>query len=90
MTVPVAGGSRTSLASGQPTGGIAIDGTNVFWTDRGGIMKVPVRGGTATTVASPALSGVAVDETSVYWTAGITVTMGGTPATVGGVMETAK
>jgi hypothetical protein len=53
--------------------GMATDGSYVYWTNydpNGSVMKAPVGGGTATTLA-PAQNKpvfVAVDSTSVYWT----------------------
>jgi len=51
---------------------IAVDGKNVYWTQPGGVMKVPVGGGAVTTLAAIDLLqsplGIAVDDTSVYWT----------------------
>ena len=65
---------------------LVVDGSYVYWTnipgpclagscgsslpDTGTVMRVPVGGGTPSTIASqqPGPSGIAVDATSVYWT----------------------
>jgi hypothetical protein len=71
MKVPIAGGAPTVLASGQssPTG-IAVDGTDVYWTTAAvgnGVMKVAKGGGVPMVVAAEPGSTVVVDATSVYW-----------------------
>ncbi len=77
-------GTVTILASGLSNPyGIAIDSTNVYWTEDGStpitigpgtVKKVGINGGTVTTLYS-GLSGfnggprsISVDSTSVYWT----------------------
>jgi hypothetical protein len=55
---------------------IAVDATSVYWTNAasgdlgGAVMRVPVGGGTPSTIASRQDQpyDIAVDATSVYWT----------------------
>lgn len=61
------------LADGQKgPQGLAVDGKNVYWTNKygGQVMAVPVNGGPVVTLASGQESpfGVAVNATHVYWT----------------------
>jgi hypothetical protein len=91
MKVPVAGGAVTPLADGSATYGggsmaFAVDATNAYWITNGAVgtpqrvMRVPLSGGTPTTLLSggtallPGGTGwgsgpvMAVSATSLYWT----------------------
>jgi hypothetical protein len=65
------------LASALNPSGLAVDCTSVYWTDwdgsAGTVMKVPIDGGTPTTVAGVSAAEIAVDGTSAYWTGGTAV-----------------
>lgn len=77
LKVSLAGGALSTLCTlSTSTAGasfaMAVDATNVYWTGRDGtsgtLMKVPVGGGTATTLAtsSDMFSALAIDATSAY------------------------
>lgn len=79
MKVPIGGDGAIPLAQGQSNPhGIAIDDTNIYWTNTGtgandgSVMKMPLGGGTPVALASQLQNpqGIVVDETSVYWTNG--------------------
>jgi hypothetical protein len=77
MKVPLCGGKPTVLGAGPGRGvsGLAIDAANAYWASSGTVMKVPLSGGTVTTLATPipglefgnASGAVEVDSSSVYW-----------------------
>jgi len=71
VKAPISGaGPVTALAPIGAAGGIAVDGTYVYWADSSSVKRVPIAGGTATTlvpgVGSPGF--LSVDSTNLYWT----------------------
>jgi len=77
VKVPLGGGAATTLTAGLTfagQGGIAVEGSNVYWTtqpvQRGPVTMMPVAGGMPVTIAGglgrPA--SIRADATSVYWT----------------------
>jgi hypothetical protein len=69
MKLPLDGGMVVKLVSpvDQPYN-IAVDSKNVYWTQPGAVMSVPVGGGSPTVVArGQTPDSIAVDDTSVYW-----------------------
>jgi hypothetical protein len=73
--VSSASGTVRALAWGQAyAAAIAVDSANVYWTNigdvcPGSVMRVPLDGGTASTLVPGAAAGaIAVDATSVYFT----------------------
>jgi hypothetical protein len=74
LKMPLGGGQPVTLASiqGEPISCVAVDSESVYWSGRG-LMKVPIGGGSVTTLvpSSPSEGAlvecpIAVDATSVY------------------------
>jgi hypothetical protein len=68
---------------------LAVDDTNVYWSDGSTIQQAPIRGGAAITlVTEQGVSSIAIDATSVYWTVGLESSVwkipigGGTPTAI--------
>jgi hypothetical protein len=88
LSVPIAGGAPTTLASGQAgPRAIAVDATAIYWInegskDDGAVMKLPLAGGKPVALATGRTqpTDIAVDGTAVYWT----------ESGPGGVMKTSK
>ena len=82
MTVPIAGGAPTILATAQKhTVGLSVAGPTIFWANAGtpslggpgndgSIVSVPLAGGTPTVLAEGQSTPVAIaaDDNNVYWT----------------------
>ena len=102
MQAPIAGGSATTLASGQLAQAVAVDATNVYFTSSlvgAALLSVPIGGGTARTLSSTfGGNHIAVRAGYVYGTLGNAggatgpavgklPTSGGTPVSLGSSPE---
>jgi hypothetical protein len=77
LSVPVAGGHVTTLASGEGFTDLAIDDAKAYWTTRvgaapgtaGTVMSVPLTGGPSTPLASSQVDphGIDLAAGQVYW-----------------------
>lgn len=98
-SIPTMGGPHRLIASGRPSGPLAVDGTSIFWVDGAKtIMKAPVAGGSAQVFVQathvPEVSGtendinaLLVDQGTLFFgrfTEALKVsTAGGTPTRIG-------
>ncbi len=84
--VPFDGGPATSIASSPEPSDLAIDSTNVYWTDEafdgGAVLSIAKTGGAISTLASGLLSPgpIAVQGSALYWTS---APSGGVPCDAG-------
>jgi hypothetical protein len=71
---PLAGGAAVTLATSPSMvddRDLVTDGTSLFWTDRGGLRRMAIGGGTITALASGTdFSHLALDAGHVYYTSG--------------------
>jgi len=67
--VPLHGGNRTILASGNYLTRIAVDAVNVYAVSLGDVVRVPIDGGALTTLASGSndIRSLVTDGNYVYW-----------------------
>jgi hypothetical protein len=72
VSMPKGGGFMNIPVGALGLGGLAADGSHVYFVLSGSVMKMPVNGGNLIPVATnrPNLTAVAVDATHVYWTEG--------------------
>jgi hypothetical protein len=95
MTMPIAGGSATTLANGlSQVKGIAADAKNVYWASSGternnftdsAVMMMPAGGGAAAIKLASGqahINDIAVDAKNIYWTTQGTVAKMHTDGTV--------
>jgi hypothetical protein len=74
VSLPLGGGSITTLASYQSASSVAVDSANVYWINwtptSGSVCSVPLAGGSVTTLADnpDGPSSIATDGANVYWT----------------------
>lgn len=93
--VPLGGGTPAihyNLSYGQYDA-LAVDNTNLYFTDGyGNVSAVPLAGGSAAVLAptAGALLGLAADGTSVYWTDGVNALVKKVPRGGGGVSTIAS
>jgi hypothetical protein len=70
VKMSITGGRPTTLARPKFPDNLAVDSDDVYFTNNGGVFKVPTAGGATTTVAAvPAgADAIALDAANVYWT----------------------
>jgi len=82
-----AGRCIVTLASGGSGTAIAVDSTSVYFSGSAGLMRVPIGGGAAATLAPGANGAIAVDTKNVYYStaAGVMSVLvgGGAPKKIG-------
>jgi hypothetical protein len=87
MTVPIAGGTPTSVVSADSPYFVVADATNVYWTSfvNATESQAPIAGaGAAVPLGSTSVWSLALDSTSVYWAAPLETTPAIMKAPIGG------
>ena len=86
--MPRQGGPITPLAPAKFDYGLAVDATDVFYSENDGVNRVPKAGGTPVSLGSSAHPyALAIDATRIYWTSNsdgmvlMAPKAGGVPAT---------
>ena len=69
MKAPRAGGASVVLAKETSMSNVlVVDAVNIYWVGSSRIVKIPLDGGTSSTLVGTGAGGIAVDASFLYWT----------------------